>query len=239
MVVTAPSWFANPDRTHLNLTSAGHWFAFVSVPIFQFIVLRWYARFLIWLWFLWRVSRIPLDLIPTHPDRAGGIGFLSRAAYPFGFVLFTHGVLLSGLIANLVLHDGHGLMEFKIRVVGYIIFLVALMLCPLAVFIPSLLETKRRGLGSYDMLATRYTRDFSRKWIKGNPETDELLGSADIQSLADLGNSYSVIREMNIAPFGLRDMMLFAALTAAPLLPLSLFIFSLDELLDQVVKVLI
>ena len=39
--------------------------------VFQFILLRWYMRFLIWFWFLLRVSRLKLQLLAAHPDRGG------------------------------------------------------------------------------------------------------------------------------------------------------------------------
>src|SRR5262249_32118485 len=68
----AATWYAIPESGRLHLTTAGYWYAFVSIPIFQFIVLRWYLRFFVWFRFLWQVSRLNLHLIPTHPDRAGG-----------------------------------------------------------------------------------------------------------------------------------------------------------------------
>jgi hypothetical protein len=89
------------------------------------------------------------------------------------------------------------------------------------------------------LLANRYVFGFEEKWIRsGAPETSELLGTGDIQSLADLGNSYSVVREMSIVPFGLQDIARLAAATAAPLLPLTLTIFSVEELLTRLVKVI-
>lgn len=73
-----------PEGTQLHLTYAGYWHAFVSIPIFQFILVRWYLRLFIWFQFLWRVSRLNLRLIATHPDRAAGIGFLAASPLPFG-----------------------------------------------------------------------------------------------------------------------------------------------------------
>ncbi len=240
MVVSAPSWFATPDGSNLNLTRPGWWFAFVSVPIFQFILARWYARFLIWFWFLWRVSRLRLELIPTHPDRAGGIGFLTRAMYSFGFVLFTQGVMLSGLIANFVLHNDRTLIEFEFQVAGYIIFFVALALVPLAVFVPPMVSAKRSGLSKYGLLATRYTRDFGEKWVDGNnPDREPLIGTPDIQSLADLGNSFQMLQKMRLAPFGVQAVFWLAAVTATPLLPLGLFIQSPGEIAAQLLRVLL
>jgi hypothetical protein len=43
-------------------------------------------------------------------------------------------------------------------------------------------------------------------------------------SLADLGNSYAVVREMRIVPVGLRDITRLVVATGAPLLPLLLTI---------------
>jgi hypothetical protein len=47
----------------------------------------------------------------------------------------------------------------------------------------------------------RYVRDFDDKWLRGGTSTDEpLLGNADVQSLADLANSFEVVRTMRIVP---------------------------------------
>src|ERR1700741_2864529 len=75
VAVIAPTWYAMPGgRWHL--TPAGLWYVFVSIPILQFILLRWYMRLFIWFRFLWQVSRIDINLIPIHPDRCGGLAFL-------------------------------------------------------------------------------------------------------------------------------------------------------------------
>ena len=106
IAIGVATWYAMPQGAHLHLTPAGYWYAFVSIPIFQFILLRWYLRLLIWFWFLWRVSRLNLCLISTHPDRAGGLAFLGKSTYAFGPILFAQGVLLAGLIASRILYEG-------------------------------------------------------------------------------------------------------------------------------------
>lgn len=235
----AASWYAMPDGTRLQLTLAGYWYAFVSIPIFQFILLRWYMRFFIWFQFLWRVSRIKLNLIATHPDRAAGIGFLGQSIYSFVPILFAQGTMLSGLIASRVLHDGQNLMSFKTEAVGFVGFFVLFILSPLVLFAPQLARAKREGLSDYGALASIYVRVFEKKWIHGGASKDEeLIGSADIQSLADLGNSFGIIQEMHLVPFDLKDVGRLAAVTAAPLLPLGLMIFSLEELLTRLIKIL-
>src|SRR5450631_2691950 len=191
------SWYANPQGGHLHLTAAGNWYALVSIPIFQFILLRWYFRFFVWFRFLWKVSKIHLNLIPTHPDRAGGLAFLGKSAYAFSFILFAQGSLLAGVIASHVLYGGESLMSFKMEAIGMIVFFLLFVLGPLTMFTPQLARAKRKGLAEYGLLASRYVEGFDEKWVVGHAEDgNELLGTADIQSLADLGNSYAVVREM-------------------------------------------
>jgi hypothetical protein len=235
----AATWYAMPDATHLHLTLAGYWYAFVSIPLFQFILLRWYMRLVLWFRLLWQISRLNLHLSAAHPDRAGGIGFLGKSSYAFGPILFAQGTLLSGLIANRVLYGGQSLLSFKTEAAGFVGFFVLVILGPLLMFTPRLDRAQRKSSAEYGLLANRYVFGFEDKWIRGAvPETSELLGTGDLQSLADLGNSYSVVREMHIVPFGLQDMTRLAAAAAAPLLPLMLTIYSVTQVLNFLIKVI-
>lgn len=238
-LLTTTTWYAIPQDGHLHLTAAGYWYAYVSVPIFQFILLRWYLRFFIWFRFLWQVSRLDLHLIPTHPDRAGGLAFLGKSAYAFGPILFAQGALIAGLIASRVLHEGEKLLSFKMQAIGCIAFFLVFVLGPLTMFTRQLAGAKRKGLAEYGLFANSYVEAFERKWIfRDASSQDELLGTGDIQSLADLGNSYALVRDMRAVPFDMQDIVRLAAVTAMPLLPLGLTIFSLDQMVTQLLKVL-
>ena len=231
------TWYAMASG-RWQLTPAGFWYVLVSIPILRFILLRWYMRLFIWFRFLWQVSRINLKLIPTHPDRAAGLAFLGRSAYAFGPILFAQGVMLAGLVAERVLYLGQSLVSFKLQIAGFVAFFVLVILGPLLMFTPQMAQAKRKGLAEYGLLAQRYVEGFERKWVLSDPApSEELLGSGDIQSLADLGNSYAMVREMRPVPFGPQDIARLAAATAAPLVPLLLTIFSPDELIMRVIKV--
>jgi len=232
-----PTWYGLPDG-RWALTPAGYWYVFVSVPLLQFILLRWYFRLFIWFRFLWQVSRIKLHLVPTHPDRAAGLSFLGKSAYAYGPVLFAQGAMLAGLVASRVLYRGESLVSFKMQIAGFVAFFVTVILGPLLMFTPAMARAKRKGLADYGQLAQTYVDRFERKWVRNDSEpADDLLGAADIQSLADLGNSYSMVKEMRPVPFGLEDMTRLAGATAAPLLPLLLTIFSPEELIMRIIKV--
>jgi hypothetical protein len=235
----AATWYAIPGATQLQLTPAGYWYLFVSVPVFQFILLRWYLRFFLWFWFLFRVSRLNLRLIPTHPDRTAGLGFLGASTNAFAPILVAQGATLAGLIASQIFYAGQNLMAFKVEIVGFVGVFIVAMLIPLTVFAPRLAQAKRQGRRDFGALASRYVREFEEKWVHDGASTNEaLLGSGDIQSLADLGNSYTVVQEMRLMPFGLKDVARLAAIAATPLLPLTLTIFSLEDLADYLINVL-
>jgi len=231
------TWYAHPDGSGIHLTLAGYWFSFVSIPIFQFIFLRWYLRLGIWFLFLWRTSRLKLQLLPTHPDRAGGIGFIGGTSYAFAPILFAQGVLLAGLIASRIFYQGQSLMSFKVGIIGAAGFFVLVILGPLTMFSPQLNRTRLDGLREYGSFATTYVTDFDEKWIRGGPK-GELLGAADIQSLADLANSYAVLTEMRQVPFTLKDISRLALATVLPILPLLLTVMPLEELLTRFFKII-
>ncbi|HWC17710.1 MAG TPA: hypothetical protein VG498_11890 [Terriglobales bacterium] len=230
------TWYAFPGG-RWNLTPAGYWYVFVSLPLFQFILLRWYMRLFIWFRFLWQVNRIELNLLPTHPDRCAGLSFIGKSSYAYAPILFAQGAILAGIVAGRVLYRGESLQSFKLQIGGFIIFFVTVVLGPLLMFTPRMARMKRKALADYGLLAQRYVETFDQKWVRGVFPSEELLGSGDIQSLADLGNGYQVVREMRIVPFGLQDISRLAMASAAPLAPLLLTIFSFEELVLRIIKV--
>ncbi|MFL6374526.1 MAG: hypothetical protein ACJ73D_07680 [Pyrinomonadaceae bacterium] len=234
------SWYAAPDGTKMNVALAGYWLVFVSLPIFQFLLVRWYLRIAIWLVFLLRVSRLDLRLIATHADRLGGIGFLGEAAFGFAPLLFAQGALISAVTANGILYSGRHLTDLYLEIGAFVILLVASVLGPLCVFSPKMVIAKLQGLMKYGTLASKYVAGFDTKWIGGvNPQDETLLGTGDIQSLADLGTSYAVLHSMRPVPFDLNALVWLLGVTLLPLVPLVFFTFSIEELFDKLWKILI
>jgi hypothetical protein len=187
---------------------------------------------------LWQVSKIDLNLIPTHPDRAAGLAFIGRSVYAFGPILFAQGTMLAGVVASRVLYRGEQLQAFKLEIGGFVAFFVFAILGPLVMFTPRLAAVRRKGLADYGQLAQRYVDSFDQRWVRGGtPSSESLLGTADIQSLADLGNSYAFVKAMRPVPFGLEDVSRMAAVTASPFLPLLLTIWSPEELIRRIFQV--
>ncbi len=87
-------------------------------------------------------------------------------------------------------------------------------------------------------MGEQYATRFEEKWFSDTPQHNlEMLGSADMQSLADLGNSYDMVREMRLVPFGLKDVARLTTITLLPFLPLTLTAFSLEQLTDYLIRI--
>lgn len=233
------SWYGVTSNGRLHPSLAGWWLGLVSLPFFQFLFFRWYYRLFIWARFLWQVSRIHLDLFPTHPDRVAGLGFLSGVSRAFMPLLLAQGALLAGMMADRIFFAGASVTQFKIDIVGVVAFAVFAVLAPLLVFSPQLDRAKRTAKREYGLLAQRYVREFDNKWLHGGAPVDaQFMGSSDIQSLADLGNSYEVISETRWIPFDAKTAMHLAVTTLVPVLPLTLTMIPLDQLLDRLLKLI-
>ena len=220
-------------------TLAWYWYANFAKPLIRFIWLRWLWRYLLWSFFLFRLSRLSLNIRPTHPDQKGGLAFIATGHARFAIIAFAFGVQSTGILADQILWYGRTLFSFKYEIAGALMFMLFIFLTPLLAFTGKLLDGKRIGLFQYGALADEYTAAFHEKWIRCERGNEPLLGTGDIQSLADLGNSYSVVREMQVCLIDKGNVMTFAAATLTPFVPLLLTVYPFDELVKNLLKAIL
>jgi hypothetical protein len=240
MAVQVSTWHVVRIGPTPSLTWAGWWFVLFCVPLFQFLTLRWLWRLFLWGQFLWRMSKLNLKLIPTHPDEAAGLAFVGEAHQFFSIILFAVSIATASVLANDIVYDNIPLSHFAPAIALYVIVAVVILLAPLFVFSPTLLQTKRSGLLRYGTLATEYTSSFQKKWMDApRPREEELLGTGDIQSLADLGNSFSFIEKMGPLPTGYRTLIILALACLIPMAPLLLTVMPLEEVVKMLFRVML
>jgi hypothetical protein len=231
------TWYASETQ---GLTLAGWWYAFISLNVFRFVVLRWYFRLILWYIFLFRVARLPLRLNALHPDGAGGLGFLAGSAFALLPVLLAHATTLSGVIGGRLWHEAMALPAFQLEIAGSVALLMVAALLPLSFFVPHLARAKREASREYGLLAMRYVDEFRGKWLaRQRSSGDPLLGAADIQSLADLAGAHDVVRSVGFVPIGRRAVVNLAIAIALPFAPLALTLIPFDELIQRVVSKMI
>jgi hypothetical protein len=237
-VIVEPTvfWFESPDGACHGLSLAGWWYAAVATPVFVFLALRWVWRYLIWWWFLGRVASLDLRLAGTHPDRMGGLAFVSFHQASFAILTFAAGCAVSAAAANRILYAGATLMSYKAALIAIIIGSALIGLLPLLVFTPHLVRAKRTYWTTYSRFASDYVWSFQQKWLGKKDHGEEALGSGDIQSLADLGGSFDRLVGMRPVAIDRRLVVSFLFAAAAPILPLVLTVMPLRDIIKMLLK---
>jgi hypothetical protein len=240
------AWYLSVDQWYVDATSswkslalssgrislAGVWYQCFAIPFLQFLFLRWIWRLVIWTLFLYEMATLDLNLVVTHADQAGGLGFLGTAHSFLGIFSFGTGAIVSADAAFRIYFEAATIESFQLVFVGYIVLNEILFVGPLLVFLPGLFQARLEGLRQYSALMNQYNRAFHQRWVKNEPSPEEpLLGTADIQSLADLGNSFDRVRAMRDFPFGTRLILQIAVMAALPALPLALLVVPLTDIL--------
>ncbi len=100
------SWAVAHSDGKASFGFAGWWFTFVSRPIFAGLLMIWVWR-IIALWTLfWKVSKLKLRLVASHPDGVGGLGFLEGLAVACSPLVLAISVVLAGRWGHDVLYHG-------------------------------------------------------------------------------------------------------------------------------------
>ena len=233
-----PAWYRAASGDAWSL--AGWWHAWVSLPLLLMLLLGWLWRLLVWTRFLWRVSRLDLALVPTHPDRAGGIAFVGYSLAGFAPAAAALGAIVAGAIGNQVLYAGSSLEAEKDALFTVVVFAVVLFTAPLTVFSSVLLATMRRGAQQYDELATAIGRQFEHEWFDAErrPLHKQMLDRGDFSAATDLYQVVDRVRAMWLVPVQWRGLAMLALATALPFLPVTLMVVSFDAVIDALLGLL-
>ena len=226
-------------RQNGSITSVGWYYVLVSLPIFQFLLIRWLWRLIIWADLLWKISRLNLQLLPIHPDKMGGLAFLGLAQIPFCLIGFAGGAITSSNLANNIIYRGASLDASLAPMVEYVVLAVVIVLAPILVFTGKLVELRADGIFKYGDLGEEYARLFDQKWVQGmHPDDETILGSSDIQSLADLRNSFDIVQNMNIVAIDRKTIGVIAATAAVPMIPLFFLALPFQEIIARILGML-
>ena len=229
------------ERLNNVITPAGWWHLLVSLPLLYFFLLRAIWIFVLWGWFLFRVSRLDLQLTATHPDRTGGLGFLGWGLASFSPIVFAFAVVASAGFATEIFHRGESLDSLKYHLIIYIALITLVVHFPVLPFAVRVARCRFYGLLEFSALVWRHDRAFDKKWIH-QPQSENhetLLGTSDVQSLADFGTGYEHVYDMRIIPLDTKAVMVVVLASVIPMLPLIGTVIPLQEILTKLGEVLV
>jgi hypothetical protein len=189
--------------------------------------------------FLWRVSKIQLDLVATHTDLAAGLGFLTMGQNRLCSIVFAGGAVIASQVGNAIAYDGATLDGMKFILIGYGILAVLLFVAPLLVMTPTLMKAKVQALLSYGALVSTHNQSFAAKWTNEYaPPGGEILGNPDPSSLIDLGSSFQVVQQMRIVPVNRSTLIILSTAAILPMIPLVVLVTPADKLIGALLKML-
>lgn len=239
----APSWLAGHTAWlgtsvagALVPTAAGRWALWLSLPLVEFLLLRWLWRTLAWWRLLWRIARFPLDLAPSHPDRTGGLAFLSSVSRAFVPVFVAVSALASGSLAVQIGIGGRPLTDARVPIAALLVLELVLLMVPQFFFAPVLGRARRRSLRHFEATAGAMARTFEDRWTGPQAEGPEpLLDSNHAGSMADFASVFERVAAMRPVSLSLREVVGIAVPLAVPFAPLLLYEFSAKEILQVVI----
>jgi hypothetical protein len=220
-----------------RLAAGAVWYGLFSLPLFNFLLLRTIRQWWIWTTLLWRLSRLRLWLIPTHPDRAGGIGHLADPTYGISLVLAATSCVTAASWGSYVYFGKTDPASFIVQFVALVLIGLLVAVGPVIPFASALMRARLEGSDPYSGFAATYTRLFERRWVESRDQKG-LLGTQDISGLADLISSYQSLETLRVLPFGREQLKAVIWAVAIPMLPLPLLASKLPvgELLSRLFR---
>ncbi len=231
-----PGWERSGAGGPLAYSPAGWWHLVVSLPLLLVLFLSWMWRLFLWARFLWLMSRLDLQLVPNHPDRAAGLMFIAyslRACPVLGFALAS---IVAGAMANGVVHDGHPPMAYKYIIAGVTLVVVVLFSGPLLVFTGKLIRQWWRGVFEYGALATDFGQRFEHRWLRRID--DQALEAPDFSAATDLSSVVTNVYQMRLVPMDLKSLGPLVVATLLPFVPVLLMAAHLDTILKPMAQLL-
>jgi hypothetical protein len=222
------------------LSLAGWWRMLVSQPLYVLFVAAWLWRLCVWTWLLFRLGRMRLRIVPSHPDLAGGLRFTATSVSAFALLAFAIGATSAGNVGRSILIDGRDPKDLVPQIVALVVASVILFAGPLLLLMPRLIRAGQDGAFTYDEVAKSLGKRFEARWLSPRgPWDEEALSAPDFSATTDLYSIVANVREMRFVPIDLRSILLLVAATLVPFLPLVFAILPLDELLRLLSKVVL
>ncbi len=233
------AWEGSLVNGAATFTWAGHAARWFSAPLVQFLALRWIWRAVCWGLLLFRISRLPLQLTVTHPDRMGGLSFVSLYPPVFNGLIFAVSAALAASFIRDLAVDNISLQAVQALVASWVVFAVVLVVGPLLVFVPGLSALKSDAIVRYGRLSGELQRAFERKWLTGEARGEQMLESSDASVAADANAIVGSIWNLRVVPIELATVISVALAAGIPMLAVLATRMPVGELLRTLLGALL
>jgi hypothetical protein len=222
---------------HGAATFTRAWCFCFALPLVQFIVVRWLWHWALWTYVLVRLAGLRLSLDALHPDRAAGLRILSSPVDAFAMFVGAIMAMVAASWWERIYAGVDTLKSLSPQWVTFFVVAVVVACGPLLLFSRQLYRARHRDATAYHVLAREYAEAFREKWLAPHGG-HQVLGTSDIQSLSDLGNSYHAAEDTRIYVFDVRTLLYLAVGAGAPMIPVALATSPITEVATHLGKML-
>lgn len=222
-----------------GLGFGGWWFAYVARPIFMAMVLGWLWRMVLLAVWYWRVGKLDLSLVPSHPDRTGGIAFVEKLPGAYMLVSLAISSVVVSRWAHLITQHDATLESFKLPAATLLALWTLLALLSLLALAPKLFVTRKGALHAYSALVGEQGRLVHRRWILHEAVDDApILDAPEIGPVADAASMYDAVKRMRIVPIGKTAMIKILLPVVVPMVVVAALQIPLKTMLLDLLKAL-
>ncbi len=234
---TAPAWAALRHGPALRFSAAGWYYGLVSLPIYQFLLGFSLWKWGLWSFFLFRLSRMHLNLVATHPDGHGGLGFLSLSPSAFAATAAAVSAAIGGAWRHEILEGGRRLASFEIPALVLVVLLFLVALAPLCFFTPRLMLLRKKAKLDYGVLAQVHDSDFHKRWVLDRRGPGKArIAEREVTRMVGLGISYNRVQRMSPFPIDKSTLIGFTLAALLPLVPVVLAEIPLSVILKGLLE---
>ncbi len=233
-------WAVEGEGAARHVGFGGWWLLVVGRPVFLVLLLGWLWRLVLLVVLMRRIARLDLAIVPTHPDRAGGLGFVERFPKAFSAVVFAIAAVLASSWGHDVLYHEVPVLSLRGPMIAFVVVAVVLFLAPYLVFVGPLLSTKRRALLEYGALVGRHGWLVRRRWVAGEAiEDDAILAAPELGPVADTLALYDAVARARALPLGMPGLLAIVVPAVIPMIAVLAIEIPIKQLLGGLVKALL
>ncbi|MGB8478488.1 MAG: hypothetical protein WCE63_06560 [Acidobacteriaceae bacterium] len=216
-VLDTTPWLGRWSGETYHFTPAAWYGLAVGAPLWNFLLGLALWRWLMWAFFVFKLSRLHLNLVASHPDKRGGLSFLGLMVMAFAPTAFAASSVIASNWRNEILHHGAHLADFRFPAIVLVSIIALLAVGPLLFFVPRLAALRQRGILEYGVLGQLHSSEYHEKWIhhRAGHEADFLV-APESNTLTGFGNSYEKIGQLNPLPIDMGSLYGLAAAVAIP-----------------------
>jgi hypothetical protein len=226
------AWALQREGQTDQIGFAGWWFLHVGRTVFVGLIAIWAWRLFVGWTLIHRISRLDLQLVPSHPDRAGGLGFVQEICAASAWIVWAFSVVLAGRWGHEVMYHGVRVDSLKPLVAMYAITMLLLFVAPLLMFARNLVRFKHHAVYQYSALVAGQGRLVHRKWIRGEEVGEApILAAPELGCVGDTNVVYDAVERMRSIPLGKDALIPLVLAIGVPMLPVFAIELPIKDLL--------